>query len=90
MAVTLLISKGFSKKILLSYFPVNLQHNNIIKHPTQLICTSTLPCETLVSENERQSQTNVPINDKLVITRYSIYIFKVSEISIIKLRVVNY
>jgi len=26
---------------------------------------ATLPCETLMSENERQSQTNAVINDKL-------------------------
>jgi len=26
----------------------------------RLICVATLPCETLMSENERQSQSNVP------------------------------
>jgi len=47
---------------------------NILPH---LICVAALPCETLMSENERQSQTNAVINDKLQgTTGYSSYIFK--------------
>ena len=37
----------------------------LLKIPSHLICVATLPCETLMSENERQSQTNAVINDKL-------------------------
>ena len=46
-------------------FPVNLHHS--VQIPRHLICvaTATLPCETSVSENERQSETNAVINDKL-------------------------
>ena len=29
------------------------------------MCVATLPCETLMSENERRSQTNAVFNDKL-------------------------
>jgi len=31
-----------------------------------LICVASLHCETLMSENERRSQTNAVINDRLV------------------------
>jgi len=37
----------------------------LLKIPLHLICVATLPCETLVSENERQSQTNAVIDDRL-------------------------
>ena len=37
----------------------------LLKIRSHLICVATLPCETLMSENERQSQTNAVINDKL-------------------------
>jgi len=30
----------------------------LLKIPSHLICVATLPCETLLSENEWQSQTN--------------------------------
>ena len=35
----------------------------LLKIPPHLICVATLPCETLPSENERQSQTNALINE---------------------------
>ena len=40
----------------------------LLQVPPNLICVATLvtiPCETLRSENERQSQTNAVINDKV-------------------------
>jgi len=37
----------------------------LLNIPPHLICVTTLPCETLMSENERQSQTNAVINDNL-------------------------
>jgi len=49
-------SEPIFKNFSLSDFPVNLQHP---------LCLAALPCETLMSENERQSLTNVVINDKL-------------------------
>jgi len=36
-----------------------------LKIPPHLICVATLPCETLLSENERQSQSYAVINDEL-------------------------
>ena len=33
---------------------------HLLKTKLHLICVATLPCETLMSENERQSQSNVP------------------------------
>jgi len=38
----------------------------LLKSPPHLICIAILPRETLTSENERQSQTNAVINDKLL------------------------
>jgi len=49
-------SEPIFKNFSLSDFPVNLQHP---------LCLAAPPCETLMSENERQSQTNVVINDTL-------------------------
>jgi len=37
----------------------------LLNIPPHLICVATLPCETLISKNEWQLQTNVVINDKL-------------------------
>ena len=37
----------------------------LLKIPLHLIYAATLPCETLMSENELQSRSNVVINDKL-------------------------
>ena len=39
--------------------------NFLLKISPHFICVATLPCEILMSENERQSQTNAVINDKL-------------------------
>ena len=62
MAVTLLSLNGFSK-----FFAVRLSSKFVVKYllkiPPHLICVATLPCETLMSENERQSQ--LVINDIL-------------------------
>ena len=38
---------------------------SLLEMPLHLICVATPPCETLTSENERQSQTDAVINDKL-------------------------
>ena len=37
----------------------------LLKIPPHVICVATLPCETVMSDNERQSQTVEVINDKL-------------------------
>jgi len=37
-----------------------------LKIPPHLTCVATLPCKTLMSENERLSQTNAVVNDKLL------------------------
>jgi len=68
MAVTLLVLNRFSTFFSTLDFPVNLHHS--VQTPRHLICvaTATLPCETSVSENERQSETNAVINDKLQCT----------------------
>jgi len=60
IAVTLLILARFFKFISLSDSPAKY----LLKIP-HLIQVATLPCETLISENERQLQTNAVINDKL-------------------------
>ena len=39
--------------------------NFLLKISPHFICVATLPCEILMSENERQSQTNAVINDEL-------------------------
>ena len=39
--------------------------NFLLKISPHFICVATLPCEILMSENERQSQTNAAIYDKL-------------------------
>ena len=59
-AVTLLILARFFKFLSLSDSPAKY----LLKIP-HLIQVATLPCETLISENERQLQTNAVINDKL-------------------------
>ena len=38
----------------------------LLKIPPHVICVAALPCETLMSENERQSQTNAVIKNKLL------------------------
>ena len=60
IAVTLLILARFFKFLSLSDSPAKY----LLKIP-HLIQVATLPCETLISENERQLQTNAVINDKL-------------------------
>jgi len=67
MAVTLLIHNVF-KKNSLSDSTVNLLRSIYYKFHRTSLCVATLvtiPCETLRSENERQSQTNAVINDKV-------------------------
>jgi len=49
---------------------------NKLKIQLRVICVTTLPCGTLMSENEPQSQTNAVINDKLqgtVITTFKVW-----------------
>ena len=50
--LTLTFSSKFAAKYLLNI-------------PPHVICVATLPCETVMSDNERQSQTVEVINDKL-------------------------
>ena len=61
--VTLLILNQFS-----DLFTVRFSNKFAVKYLLKilpyLVCTATLPCETLMSENDRQSQTNAVINDK--------------------------
>jgi len=62
VAVTLLILNRISIFfILYSKFAAKY----LLKIPQHLTCIATLPCETLMSENELQSQTNALCNDKL-------------------------
>jgi len=65
MAITLLTQSIF--KCFRWHFPVNLQQPNIIKEPTTplRLYVATLLCGTLMSDNDRQSQTTAVINDKL-------------------------
>ena len=56
--VTLLILSRFS-----IFFNVRFSSkfagHRLLKIPPHFICVATLPCETLMSENERQSQTKL-------------------------------
>jgi len=61
MAVTLLMHNWFSNCQVSSKFAANC----LLKIPPHIICVATLPCESRMSENERQSQTNAVINDEL-------------------------
>jgi len=47
-------------------FSIKFAAQCLLKSPPHLICIAILPRETLTSENERQSQTNAVINDKLL------------------------
>jgi len=51
------LSVRFSSKFAAKY---------LLKIPSHLICITTLPCESLMSENGQQSQTNVVISAKLL------------------------
>jgi len=64
MAVSLLIINRFTKNFA-ARFSSKFAAKYLVKISPHLICVATLPCETLMSENERQSPTNVVINDKL-------------------------
>jgi len=85
MAVTLLMLSRFKKYFFsLSDFPVNLQQRIYLKIPPHLICVATLLCKTLLSENERQSQTNAVINDNLqgtVVTYLCVLEFSIIKLS---------
>jgi len=66
IAVTLLILNRFSKNLLLSDSPVNLQKSTINRpHHTSYALLHYFLSGALMSENEKQLQTNVVINDKL-------------------------
>ena len=65
MVVTPLILYRFSKIFFTVRFSSKFAAQCLLKTPPHLMCVAALPCETLLSENERQSQTNVVINDKL-------------------------
>jgi len=60
IAVTLLILNRFSKNLLLSDSPVNFQKSTINRPLLHYFLSGAL-----MSENEKQLQTNVVINDKL-------------------------
>jgi len=64
-AVTLLIILNRFSNFFHSRFSDKFAANYFSKISPHLECVATLPCETLTSENERQSQTNVVISDKL-------------------------
>jgi len=61
-------SSSLSSQPIFDFFtsdsPENLQQF-LLKISPHFICVATLPCEILMSENERQSQTNAVINDKI-------------------------
>ena len=64
MAVNLLILNRFH------IFTVRLSSKfaakYLLKIPAHLICVATLPCKTLVSKNERLSQTSAVIIEKKI------------------------
>jgi len=64
MAVILLIINRFSIFFTVR-FSSKFAAQYLLKIPQHLICVATLPCETSMSKNNRQSQTNAVINDKL-------------------------
>jgi len=64
MAVILLILNRFSHFFTVRFFN-KFAGKYLLKTPPHLICVTALPCETLASENKRQSQTNAVMNDIL-------------------------
>jgi len=61
MAVTLVNSQPIFIFFHCHRFFNKLAAKYLLKIPLSLICVATLPCETLMSENEQQSQTNAVI-----------------------------
>jgi len=64
MAVTLLIINRFLK-FFTDRLSSKVAAKYLLKIPLHLLCVATLPCKTIMTENERQSPTNAVINDKL-------------------------
>jgi len=65
MAITLLILNRFSKKKFIVRFSSKFAAKCLLMVPPHLIFVATLSCETVMSENKRESQTNAVINHKL-------------------------
>ena len=63
VAVTLLILNRFSVFVTLKRLSGRFAAECLLKIPPHLICVAALPA--IMSENERQLQTNAVINDKL-------------------------
>jgi len=64
-AVILLILNRFENFFAVR-FSSKFEAKYLIEIPPHLMRVATLPCETLMSENLRQSQTNAVINDQLL------------------------
>jgi len=64
MAASLLILNLFSNFFTVR-FSSKFAAKYLLKIPPHLICVDALPCKTLLSGNERPSQTNAVINNKL-------------------------
>ena len=65
MAATLLIlSTGFKNLFVVTFSSI-FTAKCLLNIAPQILCVATLPCETFMSENERQSPTNAVINDQL-------------------------
>jgi len=81
MAVTLLILNPFAKKFTIR-FSSKFAAKYSLKIQPHLICVATIPCETLMSENERQLQTNaVTINYKVQYVHiYDVVRFSINKI----------
>ena len=89
-AATLLILDRFSNFFFTDVILHKFAAKYLLKIPPHVICVAALPCETLMSENERQSQTNAVINDKLPGTVVTLHIYSVVGLSTTKLRKVYY
>ena len=53
VAITLLVLNGFSKFFAVRFFSKFAAKFFVLNIPLHLICVATLPCETIMSENQR-------------------------------------
>ena len=63
MAVTLFVNRV--SKFFTDRLSSKLAAKYLLKILLHLLCVATLPCKTIMTENERQSPTNAVINDTL-------------------------
>ena len=73
MVVTLSMLNQFFRFFIVR-FSSTFAVKHLLKISPHLMCVATLPCGTFMSENDRQSQTNVVINNTLQGTVVSLHI----------------